>query len=513
MKNHKSYKKILKIFLIFFLIIIRFTFRIIISNRINYYEPYIFNCHDGKIKTLFFNGKIQINNYVFKKGNSISSLSKINNYNYYSITPNQFREKILRKLNLNEQNEIKKQNLYIPPFDFTDKWVLSVNKHIFSKYQKINRFINYKEYISKSLLYLNYLGMKRKFPSDYEYMLKTYSYPEDKDLIYNIFKDYSIRKSSHDNYWLIKPKLSSVGHGIKIIKSFKDIKNLNDGVFITKLLNNPHLIRGYKYDIRFHGLISNIKPLKLYLYDEGFVKLSTEKYTYNNFNNKFSFITNIHVNKKNKGYFYPKNSEDIESSNLWNLSTLKNYYLKNNLDYDKLIEEVKDIFIKMVFSVRSKLIKKINEYDMSSANFYHLIGFDIILDENLKPYLLEANRRGSMRDDNAAEIVYTHNIIVDTLNIVGLGPINKYTDNKNINIEDSICELERPKGMYKLIFPLKTNIEKYKKYYLKNIPLEDLELLKYYKNLFKKIIYYFENWYLGQISFYNNYNFYPILKY
>ena len=481
MKNHKiSKNKILKIFLILFLIIIRFTFRIIILNRINYYESYIFNCHDGKIKTLFFKGKIQTNNYVFKKGNSINSLSNINNYSYYSITPIGFREKILRKLNFNYQNEIKIQNLYIPPFDFTDKWIFSVNKYIFCKYQKINRFINYKEYISKSLLYLNYVEMKTKFPSDYEYMLKTYSYPENKDLIYNIFKNYSFTKSSQDNYWLIKPKLSRLGNGIKIIKSFKDIMKLNDDVFITKLLNNPHLIRGYKYDIRFHGLISNIKPLKLYLYDEGFVKLSTEKYNYNNFNNKFSFITNIHVNKQNIGYIYPKNPEDIESSNLWNLSTLKNYYLKNNLDYNKLIEEIKDIFIKMVFSVRSKLINKINELDMSSTNFYHLIGFDIILDDNLKPYLLEANRSGSMRDDNAAEIGYTHNIIVDTLNIVGLGTINEYTNDKNINVEDSICELERPKGMYKLIFPLKTNIKKYKKYYLNNIPLEDLELWKYY---------------------------------
>ena len=476
MKKQKiSKNKNIKIFLIIFLIIIKFTFRIFFSERINYYEPYIFNGHNGKIKTLFFKGKIQTNNYVFQKGNSISSLSNINNYSYYSTTPEEFREKILRELNLKEQNEIKIHNLFIPPYNFTDKWAFSVNKYIFSKYQKINRFINYEEYVSKSLLYLNYVEMKAKFPLDYEYMLKTYSYPEDKDLIYNIFKDYSITKSSQDNYWLIKPKLSSVGDGIKILKSFKDILSLNDDIFITQLLNNPHLIRGYKYDIRFHGLILSIKPLKLYLYDEGFVKLSTEKYIYNNFNNKFSFITNIHVNKNNKRYIYPKNPDDIESSNLWNLSILKNYYLKNKLDYVRLIEEIKDIFIKMVFSIRNKLIKKINEFDMSSANFYHLIGFDIILDDKLKPYLLEANRRGNMRDDNAAEFGYIHNIIVDTLNIVGLGPINEYTNDKNINIEDSICELERPKGMYKLIFPLKTNIEKYKKYYLNDIPLEDLE--------------------------------------
>ena len=146
-----------------------------------------------------------------------------------------------------------------------------------------------------------------------------------------------------------------------------------------------------------------------------------------------------------------------------------------------LFEEVKDLFIKMVFSVRKKLIEKIISINLSFTNFYHLIGFDIILDNNLKPYLLEANRRGSMRDDNAAEIDYTRNIIVDTLNIIGLRPINKGFNDKDIDKEDNICELERPRGMYNLIFPLKNNVEKYKKYYLNDIPPEDLELWKILK--------------------------------
>ena len=51
---------------------------------------------------------------------------------------------------------------------------------------------------------------------------------------------------------------------------------------------------------------------------------------------------------------------------------------------------------------------------------------------------------------------------------------------KNI-IDDNLCELDRPRGGYKLIFPLKENIEKYQKYYLNDIPIEDLELWKYLK--------------------------------
>ena len=140
----------------------------------------------------------------------------------------------------------------------------------------------------------------------------------------------------------------------------------------------------------------------------------------------------------------------------------------------------------MILTVRKKIINDITRKKLDSSNFYHLIGFDIILDNNLKPYLLEANRRCSFRDNNNAEKYYTYNIVVDTLNIIGLREYdyknlnktkNKTEDIKQ-NIEESLCELNRPRGGYKLIFPLKNNIEKYKKYFGNNIPKEDRELWK-----------------------------------
>ena len=234
-------------------------------------------------------------------------------------------------------------------------------------------------------------------------------------------------------------------------------------------------------------------PLKLYLYNEGFVRLCSEKYDYNHLNNSFSFITNIALNMRNKKHYkYPQNLTKIEDGNLWNLDTYQNYCEKNGLNYTKIYEIVKDIFIKMVFTIRKKTIEDINynklHMENSSSNFYHLIGFDIILDENLKPYLLEANRQCSFRDNNDAEKYYIYNIMADTLNLVGLRIINKqnntiYNDISNDYfyteiIEDSLCELERPRGGYNLIFPLKSNIEKYKKYYLDDIPKEDEELWK-----------------------------------
>ena len=389
-----------------------------------------------------------------------------------------FRKEKLEKLGFERHIKLGTYNLYILPYVMKENLKIIISKFITSKYQKINMYFNYLDYCSKSLLYFNYAKMQKLFPLEYNYMLETFSYPENKDIIINKFKNYSYNK---DNVWLLKPNLSFGGKGIKILRNFTDIK---ENYIITKYLTNPHIIKQVKYDMRFHGLITSVKPFILYLYDEGLARLATEKYDYNNQINIFSFLTNMHINLKNKKKFiYPQNNSNIEDSHFWNLETLKKYLAKNNINYDIIYNQVKDIFIKMMFTVRQKIIKSIEEYGLSNSNFYHLIGLDIILDENLKPYLLEANRKPGFRDDNDAEKGFTFNLIIDTINLVGIKRINskiKAKDNdENEEIKAHICELKKPRGGYSLIFPLRNNIEKYKKFYLNDIPNEDLKFWNY----------------------------------
>ena len=407
--------KFFKIFIIFTLsIIIIFILKIINEKKESFSSitPIMFNCPNNNLKTLLFKIKDKSDKSFSSIKNNISftndNLFFIFHYNFtYFGLENLFREKTLEKLGLKKNNQMGIQNLYIIPFEIDKYWKKNITKYIVSQYQKINRFLNYEEYSSKSLLYLNYKKMKDIFPNEYNYMSETYSYPEDKDEINAKFLNYSILNSSIDDLWLLKPKSGMLGKGISI---FKNINDINNNYIITKFFNKPHLIRNSKYDIRFHGLITSIKPLTLYFYNEGFVKISSEKYNYSNFNNKFSFITNVGFQKKNTNkYKYPKNAKDIEESNLWNLEILKKYFLNKGLDYNKVYEQVEDIFIKMIFSVRQKLISNIKDNNLKSSNFYHLIGIDILLDNNLKPYLLEANEWCSLHDDNAAEEKYIVN--------------------------------------------------------------------------------------------------------
>ena len=366
------------------------------------------------------------------------------------------REEILKSYGFQIHTKMGIDDLFFTPYDIRGKFKKKINQFIMNKYQKINKFFSYEEYTTKSLLYINYKIYKNKYPSDYNYMLESYSYPEEKDIIETKFKNYTFKNKKKD-IWMVKPNIGLGGFNISILNNFSSIKFKH--YIITKYLENPYLIRGFKFDIRFHGLISTIKPLKLYLYKEGFVRLATEKHNFSSSLplNKYAFLTNLYTNRLNKNkYIYPVNSSNIEDTNLWNLNTFSNYCERNAINYTKIFNEVADIFIKSIISVRKKIIDDCMKNNMEFSNFYHLIGFDIILDDNLKPYLLEMNRFCGFRDDNDAEKYYVYNIFADTLNIIGIVPkesmknarYKDYIEELKDNLEENLCELDRPRGGY-----------------------------------------------------------------
>ena len=47
--------------------------------------------------------------------------------------------------------------------------------------------------------------------------------------------------------------------------------------------------------------------------------------------------------------------------------------------------------------------------------------------------------------------------------------IYNYENEKSENIDDALCEFTRQKGVFELVFPLKKNINSYKKYFDKII--------------------------------------------
>ena len=98
---------------------------------------------------------------------------------------------------------------------------------------------------------------------------------------------------------------------------------------MSQYVSNPHLIDGFKYDLRIYALVTGFDPLKVYLFKEGLVRFATQKYTNSQktVDKRYIHLTNYSVNKKNEDYI--KNTgangggaeeDDTENASKWNLA-------------------------------------------------------------------------------------------------------------------------------------------------------------------------------------------------
>jgi len=69
-------------------------------------------------------------------------------------------------------------------------------------------------------------------------------------------------------------------------------------------LSKPHLLRGYKYDLRIYIVVTCFEPLKAYIYQDGLVRLATQPYSTkgSSLKKRFVHLTNYSINKKADTY-------------------------------------------------------------------------------------------------------------------------------------------------------------------------------------------------------------------
>jgi len=112
--------------------------------------------------------------------------------------------------------------------------------------------------------------------------------------------------------YIMKPSASSCGRGIKIIGKKTQIAK-RSGYVVSKYISKPHLLRGYKYDLRLYVLVTSFDPLKIYLFQDGLVRLATVPYSTSkaSLKQRFVHLTNYSVNKKAEAYV--KNNDNTNA--------------------------------------------------------------------------------------------------------------------------------------------------------------------------------------------------------
>ena len=426
----------------------------------------------GHPRTLFFLNDPEINS---NKKSQLLNLTQIDiNQKRYMITYKAYRNMPQSLSGVMKYNQIIKSKLYTNTnliWKLLDKDKMYPLLRRLNKYQRYNHFPICWQLGRKDNLYINYLKMQKKFKDDYNYMPFKYILPQDRDTVQEIMKEYNIFNIKE--IYIVKPLASTHGKGVRILT---DPTTVPTKGILEKYIYNPHLINRRKYDMRIYVLVTGFRPLKIYIYDNGIIRFCSEKYTTDaeKLNNNYIHVTNYSVNKALD--ILRKGEQEIDFEIKWSLLALKGYFLEKKINFEPIWKRIKDIVIKTILSVFDLSTPALKSFKLTSCNLFELYGFDIILDNQLNPWLLECNINPSLNCDMDVDTKVKSKLITDILNIIGLIPFthdkrekpldkdNYYVSSIDEAVTESLCEFVRPTGGFERIFPLKENIEEYRKF-------------------------------------------------
>ena len=446
-------------------------------------------CPHKHSRTLWLYNPITIG--MFKNNQShfnVENITLTNNNYFFSITYEhndpylgESIQTILNYNNIIESFGETQNNIIVDFVNFSGYNNIPERIKKINKYQHFGFFPSFANVQTKTKLHKIFKKYQNKFPDDYNFMAETYIYPEEKNLIINKFKNYTLNKT---NLYFVKPAEGSCGIGIFFLKNFSEIEY--DKYVITKYINS-FLIYKKKFDLRLYVLITGISPLKIYLNIDGLVRIAASNYSLDNLDLS-SHLTGISTNQKKKT-FKKNNNYFSEDGNDWSLFVFKNYFERQGKNYTLLWNKIKDIVIKSFIFLTEEPINY--EKYIKEKKLYQIWGIDVLIDSNGRPWLLEMNGRYPMLDSiDKMDLVVKSELMKDMWNIIGIEPYSHIKEPKLLDdvfiysnlteelVDRSLCEFERAKGSrLERIFPIKDNIEYYKKFIKKPSP-EDFLLWK-----------------------------------
>ena len=123
----------------------------------------------------------------------------------------------------------------------------------------------------------------------------------------------------------------------------------------------------------------------------------------------------------------PTLDEEEQMESKWSLKMLKDEYEKMGVDYDSIYAGIKDVCIKTLMSVEPYMVTQ-NRTAKSRNSCFEIYGFDVIIDQNLKPWLLEVNVLPSLSCSSPFDRQIKSILMSDTFHLLGF----KIFDRKKI---------------------------------------------------------------------------------
>lgn len=225
--------------------------------------------------------------------------------------------------------------------------------------------------------------------------------------------------SAPQNKWILKPNASARGIGIRVVDRWNDVPKTKR-VLVQRYVHNPCLINGSKFDLRIYVYVTSFDPLRIYICRDGLTRLATQKYSKKRAStkNRYMHLTNYSVNK-NSSDFVSNDDATAQSGHKWSLMALFDHFRAINVDTDKVWESICNVVVRTLLSADGKINSSIKQSTCRRSVCHELFGFDVMLDKNLKAWLIEVNISPSLHSASQLDRDIKGRLMRDVFNLAG----------------------------------------------------------------------------------------------
>jgi hypothetical protein len=177
-----------------------------------------------------------------------------------------------------------------------------------------------------------------------------------------------------NTWWIVKDPIKNRGEGLNLVHGENVRKYFGNRYIVQKYMENPHLIHNRKYDLRVYALITSRDPLVIFVSKEFYVRFSSKEFSMDT-ESPFVHFTNFRVQM---------HSEDFhvgEEEWQWDAMEYRSYV--GDAKFQEIYRSIKDVIV--------SALKPWGSSEENRKRSFELIGVDIIIDADSRPWVLEFN--------------------------------------------------------------------------------------------------------------------------
>ncbi|KAG6623741.1 tubulin-tyrosine ligase family [Phytophthora cinnamomi] len=277
-----------------------------------------------------------------------------------------------------------------------------VERQTLLAWQKVNHFQHAKALTRKDCLKKHigkYLAAGGRLRQAFDIIPPTFLLPKEYVAFVQAFQERSerLRRSGlpeTKNIWIMKPVALSRGRGISLVNDLSQVI-YGEQVVIQEYIAAPRLLDGFKFDLRLiqkdneEAIAGSANPIASAMKEERGATLAS---------------LNSHVNQEGEATQKDAGGTKTTLAYLWRRLAA------DGVDVEQVKRSIEEVVLKALVCGEDQIPFQVNSFD--------LLGYDILLDADLRPWLIEINSSPSMARDNDLDYQVKDAMMLDTLRVV-----------------------------------------------------------------------------------------------